>query len=89
MTAIDNLDLVEGIALEPGGQTMGVAGEARTYELARDLELAFAGQTVATDAQVFESTSGGCGGDGRLGLDAIDGCALILSADDMAVACTP
>jgi hypothetical protein len=81
--------LIRDVALEPGGQTMGIAGQAGAYELARNLVLTFAGHSVTTDAQVVESTGRGCGQDGLLGLDAIGRCALVLGPDAMAFACSP
>jgi hypothetical protein len=81
--------LLEGVELEAGGISMGVAGQLRRHDLARDLVLVFAGHTVMTSAQVVEPTLGACGNDGLLGLDAVGRCALILGRESIAFACSP
>jgi hypothetical protein len=81
--------LVDGLALEPGGTTMGLAGQPREYSLARDVVLTFAGHSVATSAHVVERVGPTCGSDGLLGLDAVGRCALIMGSQAVAIACTP
>lgn len=79
--------LVEGITLEPGGEAMGVAGRGRAYRLARGLTIAFAGQQATVDAEVVDGQGDECGPVGRLGLDAMGGCAFVLGADRLAIVC--
>lgn len=81
--------VLEGVALEPGGQTMGIAGQAQAYQVARGLPLTFAGHRATTDVQVVESGAGSCGADGLLGLDAIGSCAFVFGQQELAMACRP
>jgi hypothetical protein len=79
--------LVQGLRLEPGGETTGVAGVAQSFALTRGLEVRFAGHAVTLDARVAGRGHGVCGRDGLLGLDALSGCAVVLGARDLALAC--
>jgi hypothetical protein len=79
--------LVEGVALQPGGRSMGVAGRASSFEVAPGLPLRVGEQDVTVDAQVAPGDPQGCGPDGLLGLDALGGCALVLGRDALALAC--
>ena len=79
--------LIRGLQLEPGGQTMGIAGRPQVYSIARNLAISFAGSRATVDAQVVETTSGGCGSDGHLGRDALGRCALVLGRESLAITC--
>jgi hypothetical protein len=79
--------LIDGVSLEPGGEAMGVAGKGRPYRLARGLTITFAGHEVTLDAQVVDRSGDECGPVGRLGLDAMGGCAFIMGEDRLAIAC--
>ncbi len=79
--------LVEGLSLEEGGRTMGGGGRARPYSLARGVTLSVAGHRATVDAQVVESTQGGCGPDGVLGRDVLGNCGLVLGDSSVAIAC--
>ncbi|MGH7481686.1 MAG: hypothetical protein ACRELV_05985, partial [Longimicrobiales bacterium] len=81
--------LVRGEQLEPGGEMMGVAGRPIEYSVARGLSLSFAGSRATVDAQVVDTSVGGCGGAGLLGRDAVERCALVLGPDSVALACAP
>lgn len=79
--------LAKGLKLESGGQTMGAAGSPRTYSLARDLKLSFAGYPTTVDARIVDTTGEGCGPDGLLGRDALKPCALVFGQNALAMAC--
>jgi hypothetical protein len=79
--------LVRGVELEPGGETVGVAGRRQTYSRARELSMTFAGHPVSVDAAVVEKLGLDCGPDGLLGLDAIGQCAFVLGKESLAIAC--
>lgn len=79
--------LVGGLPLEPGGETMGVAGSPQVYSVARNLMVWFAGSRATVDAHVVERTGGGCGPGGLLGRDALGRCALVLSRASLAITC--
>jgi hypothetical protein len=81
--------LIQGMALESGGTSVGVAGRPEAYDVARDLVLTFGGFSVTTAARVVERSGEGCGPDGLLGLDAVGRCALILGSEAVALACSP
>lgn len=81
--------ITQGLPLESGGETMGVAGRRQPYQLAREVRLSFVGHETTLNAHVVESTAEGCGKDGLLGLDALSSCALILGPDSLAFACDP
>lgn len=86
-TIIAGSPLVRGLPLEPGGEAMGVAGQPRSYSVARNLVLSFADSRATVDAQVVETTHGGCGPDGLLGRDALRRCVLVLNRESLAIAC--
>lgn len=79
--------LIRGLQLEVGGETMGVAGRPQAYSVARNLPMSFAGSRATVDAQVVETTSGGCGSDGNLGRDALARCALVFGRESLAIIC--
>ena len=79
--------LIRGLQLEPGGERIGVAGRPQVYSIAPNLAISFAGSGATVDAQVVETTSGGCGSDGHLGRDALRRCALVLGRESLAIRC--
>ena len=81
--------LVEGLALEAGGTSMGVAGQRREYSLARKVRLTFGGHDVVIPVRVVERSGESCGPDGLLGRDAVGSCALVLGSEALALACSP
>ena len=79
--------LVRDVPLAPGGHASGLAGEPQPFRLARGLEIGFGDFRVAVDARVVDEGHGQCGPDGILGLDALRQCVMVLSGDDLAIAC--
>lgn len=80
--------LIRGAELAEGGETTGLAGKPEIYQLARQIELSFAGHRVMIDADVADSGHA-CGADGLLGLDAVGRCAFVLGEASLAIACSP
>lgn len=87
VTSVSSLS--EGAVLEPGGQTMGIAGKPQSYQLAPALALGFSGHQASVNAHVVESRAGSCGADGLLGLDAMASCAFVFGEQELAIACDP
>jgi hypothetical protein len=79
--------LAEGAVLEPGGESMGIAGQAREYLRARALTLSIAEHRVEVDAQVVDTAGMECGPDGLLGRDGLGGCALVMGHERLAIRC--
>jgi hypothetical protein len=79
--------LARDLVLHEGGKSMGIAGQLQEYRRVRDLTLAFGGHEAKIDADVAASTGEGCGPDGLLGLDAVGRCAIVMSPDQLALAC--
>ena len=79
--------LLRGVELEPGGETVGLAGRRHKYSLARRLSMSFAGHPKLVDAAVVQEMEPGCGPDGLLGMDAIARCAFVLGRKSLAIAC--
>jgi hypothetical protein len=86
-SVVDGSPLGEELTLEPGGETMGVGGRAQHYSLAREQTLSFGEYTKTVDMQVVERGPGGCGPDGLVGRDILEGCALVLREDAVGFAC--
>jgi hypothetical protein len=79
--------LLRGLRLASGGQTNGVTGKPQPYQVARGVRMTFGGHQATIDARVVDETSGPCGPDGLIGLDALGPCALVLSEKEFAIAC--
>lgn len=79
--------LVQGLVLEQGGETMGIAGRRQEYQRAPDFALSLGEHQFVVDAHVVSSTGRGCGLDGLLGLDVLGRCALVMGQESVAVTC--
>ncbi len=79
--------LIRGVRLRPGGETTSATGARQRYAIAPDVRLQLGGRATSVDAHVSDADGQGCGRDGRLGLDLLRECAVVLGQRDVAVAC--
>jgi hypothetical protein len=71
-----------------GGKTMGVRGAATEIRSLRKAMVRFAGRSLPIDLHIGKGTSS-CPSDGVLGMDVLQGCALVLARGATAVLCDP